>query len=122
MEGKGEEELEAQTSLRSETSRSSGMAGGHGAVATSSNASSTASISRKGSGSKIRNFMRGLTGSEKKDELDDGIPGQSSELEAAEGNGGSSTPKIEAIEPQSSSGLRRVLYTANVGDARAVLW
>lgn len=30
--------------------------------------------------------------------------------------------RVEAIEPKSEKGVRRVLYTANVGDARAVLW
>ena len=63
---------------------------------------------RRSSGSKIKAFVKSLTGASKEDELDE--------------SSASSTPGIEAIEPRSEKGLRRVLYTANVGDARAVLW
>ena len=101
MEGKGEDELEAQTSLAEESRSREG----------------SNSLARKMSGRRIRNFVRGLTGSEKKDSngsavLEDG----SSAVDDSD------VDKVDAIEPQSERGLRKVLYTANVGDARAVLW
>ena len=71
-------------------------------------------LGRKASGGKrIRDFMKGLTGSGNesgKDETDDSTKSTAP-----------STPKVEAIDPKSEGGMRRVLYTANVGDARAVL-
>lgn len=109
MEGKGEEELEAQTSLVSGSRRSStggGISGGGG----------SGSLVRKmsGNGKKLKNFMRGLTGSDKKE--DDPIEDEPAYVSAEDGS------KVEAIEPTSERGVKRVLYTANVGDARAVLW
>jgi protein phosphatase PTC1 len=43
--------------------------------------------------------------------------GDAEKMPIADGN-----TQVELIEPKSDKGLRRVLYTANVGDARAVLW
>lgn len=63
------------------------------------------------SGRRIRDFVRGLTGSGDKDKDNDEIAVVEDPV-----NG------IEAIEVNSEKGLKRVLYTANVGDARAVLW
>lgn len=64
------------------------------------------------SGRRIRDFVRGLTGTGDKDkDANDDIA-----VVEDPGNG------VEAIEASSEKGLKRVLYTANVGDARAVLW
>lgn len=95
MESKGEEELEAQ--LESAPSDPKGSSGG---------------IQRKHSGRRLREFVRGLTSSEKR------ASGEAVEdIEEPEN-------KVEAIEAkveEGGKGMRRVLYTANVGDARAVL-
>jgi protein phosphatase PTC1 len=103
MDGKGEEELEAQTSVDSKTRRGS-MGGGSGSMGGAGNEQ----LRRKSSGRRIRDFVGRLTGSSGKDdgEIEEVTP----------------EPKVDAIEPKSEHGLRRVLYTANVGDARAVLW
>jgi protein phosphatase PTC1 len=103
MDGKGEEELEAQTSVDSKIRRGS-MGGGSGSVG----GAGTEQLRRKSSGRRIRDFVGRLTGSGGKDdgEIEEVTP----------------EPKVDAIEPKSEHGLRRVLYTANVGDARAVLW
>lgn len=82
-----------------------GSAGFMGGAATPSN---DGSLRRKMSGRRIRDFVRGLTSSGRVDDSaieDDSID-----------------EHIEAIEPKSEHGIRKVLYTANVGDARAVLW
>lgn len=120
MEGKGEAELEAQTSLAEESRRSSigaGTGGGIGGVGASGNGSGSGngSLGRKMSGRKIRDFVRGLTGTEKKDDEGEGAE-DSHMINTPDGN------RVEAIEPKSEKGLKKVLYTANVGDARAVLW
>jgi len=107
LEGKGEDELEAQTSGQDMSRRSSmgaGSSGGIGGAATPEH-----SLRRKLSGRRIRDFVRGLTGGTPKDES------------AIEDEQLSPDGRIEALEPKSTNGLRRVLYTANVGDARAVL-
>lgn len=107
IKGNGEEELEAQTSGQSLSRRSSmgaGSAGMMGGAATPDQ-----NLRRKLSGRRIRDFVRGLTGSTRENDSavdDEPLP---------EG------PQIDAIEPASSNRLRRMLYTANVGDARAVL-
>lgn len=95
LEGKGEEELEAQ--LGADGSRRGSEVG-------------TGPIQRKHSGRRIRDFVRGLTSSEKRGSVDDG--------EVVEDDVGSG---VEAIEAEDQGGVKRVLYTANVGDARAVL-
>jgi protein phosphatase PTC1 len=108
MEGKGEDELEAQTSLDITTPSSrSSMVGGNGVLGGTA-INFNGSLGRKSSGRRIRDFVGRLTGSDKKEDED--IEDISPE------------PKVDAIEPKSEKGLRRVLYTANVGDARAVLW
>lgn len=97
MESKGEEELEAQLDA--------------GAGGDRRNSQGAGSMQRKHSGRRLRNFVRGLTGTEKRN---------SDELEAEESTEG----RVEAIEAKADKekgGMRRVLYTANVGDARAVL-
>lgn len=77
-----------------------GIAGGNG---------EGGGLSRKMSGRRIRDFVRGLTGSGDKDkaEGDEQVLGDED--------------KVDAIEATSEKGIKRVLYTANVGDARAVL-
>jgi protein phosphatase PTC1 len=116
MHGKGEEELEQQTSLsirsreNSTTASTSASTDGNG----NSN-NNSGGLARKMSGRRIRDFVKGLTSSGNNDEAveeeDDGIA-----VPASDGT------KIDAIEPKSDKPLKRVLYTANVGDARAVLW
>ncbi|KAK8844767.1 hypothetical protein IAR55_006617 [Kwoniella newhampshirensis] len=113
MDGKGEDELEAQTSLQPSSRRSSMGAGTSGQMGGAASASGgSGSMSRKMSGRRIRDFVKSLTGSGKNDD------------EAVEDDSFVSTTdgsKVEAIEPRSDKGIKRVLYTANVGDARAVL-
>jgi protein phosphatase PTC1 len=116
MEGKGVEELEAQTSLISETE--GGSRGSEGESGT---------LGRKMSGRRIRDFVRGLTGhgngSGGGAGGDEGyVPAQDQGGIVAAGAADGS--KVEAIEVGNGDGKvwKRVLYTANVGDARAVLW
>ena len=101
MDGKGEAELEAVTASRSASS--SDIAGGSGVVGGVSDVPKE----RRSSARKFKDLLKGFTSS--KDNEDDG-------------GDETPTPKVEAIEPRSDKGLRRVLYTANVGDARAVIW
>ncbi|WVF66559.1 hypothetical protein IAT40_001299 [Kwoniella sp. CBS 6097] len=119
LEGRGEEELEAQTSLEAGRRRSSMGAGTSGAIggAGAPGGNNGGGMVRKMSGRRIRDFVKSLTGSSNnKDdenaiaEEDDGMIG------AADGS------RVEAIDPSvNTPGVRRVLYTANVGDARAVI-
>lgn len=115
MEGKGEDELEAQTSLNPRSRESSiggGTSGGMGGASDTGSAGG-GPLGRKMSGRRIRDFVKGLTSSNSNDEeaIDEPV-----HVTAADGS------RIEAIEPKSDKPLKRVLYTANVGDARAVLW
>jgi serine/threonine protein phosphatase PrpC len=107
MHGKGEDELEAQTSL-SVRAREDSIG------ASSSGDGTDSGLKRKMSGRRIRNFVKGLTSSGSNEEAveDDGIA-----VSASDGS------RVDAIDPKSQSDkpLKRVLYTANVGDARAVL-
>lgn len=112
MEGRGEEELEALTSHTSERSSVSGGTGG----STGGASGSGGSLGRKSSGKRIRDFVGRFTGiaGDKKEE--EGDEDESATVTVVDG------AKVDAIEPKSEKALRRVLYTANVGDARAVLW
>lgn len=114
LEGKGEEELEALTSQPG-TGRRASMGGGSsgviGGAGTPGGNGESGGLSRKMSGRRIRDFVRGLTGSGDKDKSD----GDDQVLAADEN-------RVDAIEAKSEKGIKRVLYTANVGDARAVLW
>ncbi|WWD22679.1 hypothetical protein CI109_107172 [Kwoniella shandongensis] len=112
LEGKGEEELEAQTSLQQSTRRSSMGAGTSGQMGGASATGGSGSMSRKMSGRRIRDFVKSLTGGGKND--DEALEDESF-VSAPDGT------RVEAIEPRSEKGIKRVLYTANVGDARAVL-
>lgn len=105
MHGKGEDELEAQTSL-SVRSREDSIG------ASSSGDGTDSGLKRKMSGRRIRDFVKGLTSSGSNEEVveDDGIA-----VSASDGT------RVDAIDPKSDKPLKRVLYTANVGDARAVL-
>ena len=113
MHGKGEEELERQTSL-SIRSRENSIGAGSGSVGGASDTGTESGLGRKKSGRRIRDFVKGLTSSggneDAVEEEDDGIA-----VSASDGN------KVDAIEPKADKPLKRVLYTANVGDARAVL-
>ncbi|WOO82399.1 Protein phosphatase 2C 1 [Vanrija pseudolonga] len=107
LEGRGEDELEAQTSQNPSSRRSSMGGGSAGFMGGAATPSTDGSLRRKMSGRRIRDFVRGLTSSGRVDDsaIDDD----------------STDEHIEAIEPKSEHGIRKVLYTANVGDARAVL-
>lgn len=105
MEGKNEEELEAQTSGQME--RRGSMGGGSSGFVGGA-AAQEGSLRRKMSGRRIRDFVRGLTG-HVKDES------------AIDDDSASDGANIETLNPQCDNGIRRMLYTANVGDARAVL-
>ena len=112
MDGRGEEELEAQTGLGSEKgSIGGGTSGSIGGAATSS----SGVVGRNKSGRRIREFVGRFTGAsgDKRDEEEEE---EAPTVTAAEGS------RVDAIEPKGVAGLKRVLYTANVGDARAVLW
>lgn len=115
MDGHGEEELEAQTGLGDKASIGGGTSGAVGGSASAAS-TSTGMLGRNKSGRRLRDFVGRLTGSsgDKKDEEPE--ESDSATMTAADGS------RIDAIEPKSEGGLRRVLYTANVGDARAVLW
>ena len=105
---KTHEEIETQTSSMSSRTNSIGGASGAGPGSPKNDSE----IARKSSGKRLRDFVKGLTGNNEKREED-------------EDEGISHTPpgpRVEAIEARSETQTRRVLYTANVGDARAVLW
>lgn len=109
MEGRGEDELEAQTSGTS--SRRSSMGGGtSGGMGGAASPSQDQSLRRKMSGRRIRDFVRNLTGTTKENDF------------AVDDDAGSDDgPRIDTVEPKADGAIRRVLYLANVGDARAVL-
>ncbi|KAK4683518.1 protein phosphatase PTC1, partial [Tremellales sp. Uapishka_1] len=109
MEGRGEDELEAQTQLAPHSRRSSSGAGSGGGIGGVS--ATGGGLGRRMSGRRIRDFVKGLTGTTSGDRSKDD---EAVEDEDAAG-------KVDAIEPRSERGLKRVLYTANVGDARGVL-
>ncbi|WRT63225.1 uncharacterized protein IL334_000128 [Kwoniella shivajii] len=123
MEGKGEEELEAQTSLHPGSRRdsmgggTSGATGGAGAVSNPNG--NGEGLRRKMSSKKIRDFVKSLTGSSSSNnkEDDNAIDEEDDDdmIKTVDGS------KVEAIDPASEGNVRRVLYTANVGDARAVI-
>lgn len=109
LEGRGDDELEAMTSHYGSSRRSS-MGAGSGGVVGGAATPTAEGLRRKLSGRRIRDFVRGLTGSGREHE------------EAIEDDATSSdSGRIETIEPKSEHGIRRMLYTANVGDARAVI-
>ena len=120
MKGRGEEELESQTSQGSSTRRTSmggGTSGSVGGASMPRSDSQESGLGRKTSGRRIRDFVKGLTTtSSDKEKGDEDNGGDGAILTAADGS------RVEAIEAKSGKALRRVLYTANVGDARAVLW
>lgn len=110
-EGKGEEEIDADVHPEASGGGPSGSGSANG---------SSLDLRRRssGTGRRIRDFVGRLTGSssDKKEESSaSAVQDDTDENNAAHGG-------VEAIEPTSEHGLRRVLYTANVGDARAVLW
>jgi protein phosphatase PTC1 len=128
LEGKGIEELEKLTaSNRTDGSGSTtvGGAAGAGANPDESISSGGATVQRRSSRKMIKDFVKGLTGSNEETSPTEtyetvpdatGAPKEGS-MPIADGH-----HMVELIEPKSSKSLRRVLYTANVGDARAVLW
>lgn len=135
MEGKGEEELEKLTARRS-------AAGGSASIEQDDNGSGGSTMQRKSSGRRIKDFVGRLTGSASGSKENSPPPSSSttdaettttttttaaSTTSSAESSVSSSmqiadgTNQLDLIEATSDKGLRRVLYTANVGDARAVL-
>jgi len=112
MEGKGEAALEAQTTAQ----MGQGQLGGGSSGAVGGAGSANAANGRKSSGKRLRDFVGRITGNgNSSDKADSDAEGSDEPTPIADGS------RIEAIEPKSERGLRRVLYTANVGDARAVL-
>jgi protein phosphatase PTC1 len=67
------------------------------------------------SGRRIRDFVKGLTSSGGNEEAVEADEDDTVAVSASDGS------KVDAIDPKSDKPLKRVLYTANVGDARAVL-
>ncbi|WWC97553.1 hypothetical protein V866_004437 [Kwoniella sp. B9012] len=122
MQGKGEDELEAQTALQPGSRRSS-MGGGTsgqmgGAGAPGNGSSSSGGMVRKMSSKRIKDFVKSLTGSGSSNSKDDENALAEDEDDVIKAEDGT---KVEAIDPANDPNLRRVLYTANVGDARAVI-
>lgn len=129
MEGKGEEELEHLTRQNKGPASMTGSGAGIGGAAATSEGSSSdsgASVTRKPStGGRIKNFMKGLAGA--RDAMMEDEPEATpttaqantltSNMAIADGR-----HHVDLLVPKSEKGLKRVLYTANVGDARAVLW
>ncbi|GMK53539.1 hypothetical protein CspeluHIS016_0101250 [Cutaneotrichosporon spelunceum] len=110
MEGRGEDELEAETSGHSPSRRSSMGAGSSGGIGGAASPSYEQSLRRKMSGRRIREFVRGLTGSHKADDS------------AVDDDEASDVGRdFETMDPVCETGTRRVLYLGNVGDARAVI-
>ncbi|KAJ9126843.1 hypothetical protein QFC24_001876 [Naganishia onofrii] len=130
MEGKGEEELEHLTSQNKSSANMSASSGVNtGGVAGDSAAADSeggASVTRKpSSGGRLKNFMKNLAG-QREAMLDDeatatpastNTTAPTSDIAIADGR-----HPVDLFVPHSDKGLKRVLYTANVGDARAVLW
>jgi len=130
LEGRGIEELERLTA----GGGSSATIGGAAAAGTNpdeSISSGGATVQRRSSRRMIKDFVKGLTGSSKDsgssssnetpiETIPDGTPSalaKEGSMPIADGH-----HMVDLIEPKSEKPLRRVLYTANVGDARAVLW
>lgn len=123
MEGKGEEELEKLTSRKSSTNLDGTPSSS--SIGTNLEAST---IQRKSSGRRIKAFVKGLTGARDKevpDESETASLASAVDTESASEAGGmpiaDGKNHLDLIDAKSEKGLRRVLYTANVGDARAVL-
>ncbi|WWC57603.1 uncharacterized protein I303_100135 [Kwoniella dejecticola CBS 10117] len=122
MEGRGEEELEAQTALQPGSRRSS-MGGGTsgqmgGAGAPGNGSSSSGSLARRMSSKRIKDFVKSLTGSTSSSNKDDDDAVAEDDEDVIKAEDGT---KVEAIDPGENPSIKRVLYTANVGDARAVI-
>lgn len=134
LEGKGIEELERLTSAGGGSKAVVGGAASNAQNQDESISSGGASVQRRSSRRMIKDFVKGLTGNGKDSTGDSGngkdggsfetIPDGTPSPLAREG----SMPiadghhMVDLVEPKSEKKLRRVLYTANVGDARAVLW
>jgi len=136
LEGKGIEELERLTSAGGGSKAVIGGAASSTQNPDESISSGGASVQRRSSRKMIKDFVKGLTGNGKESSGADGgvskdgngsietIPDGTPSPLAREG----SMPiadghhMVDLVEPKSEKPLRRVLYTANVGDARAVLW
>lgn len=118
IEGKGEEELEEPPARRpSMGGGTSGHVGGAASETSSAPSTGASGLGRKSSGRRIRDFMKGLTGGSDKEKGEEEDAPDSNDILQAVPEGS----RVEAMEPRSEKGLKRVLYTANVGDARAVL-
>ncbi|KAI5455003.1 mgpp2cl-1, protein phosphatase 2C-like protein 1 [Naganishia albida] len=127
MEGKGEEQLEELTRQNRGPASLTGSSAGIGGAAAPSEGSGSeggASVTRKPSTTgRLKNFMKGLAGARDSmldDETEATPPTQTktptSNMPIADGR-----HQVDLFIPKSEKGLKRVLYTANVGDARAVL-
>jgi protein phosphatase PTC1 len=131
LQGKGIEELER---LTAGGGSSATMGGAAAANPDESISSGGATVQRRSSRRMIKDFVKGLTGSSKDsgssssgsteatpiETIPDGTPSalvKEGSMPIADGH-----HMVDLIEPKSEKPLRRVLYTANVGDARAVLW
>lgn len=119
IEGKGEEELEEPPARRPSMGGGTlGHVGGAASETSSAPSTGASGLGRKSSGRRIRDFMKGLTGGSDKEKGEEEDAPDSNDILQAVPEGS----RVEAMEPRSEKGLKRVLYTANVGDARAVLW
>jgi protein phosphatase PTC1 len=140
LEGKGIEELERLTSAGGGSKATVGGAASSAQNQDESLSSGSASVQRRSSRKMIKDFVKGLTGGKESSSSGDSGSATGS---GRDGNGsletipdGTPSPlaregsmpiadghhMVDLVEPKSEKPLRRVLYTANVGDARAVLW
>ena len=139
LEGKGIEELERLTSAGGGSKATIGGAASSTQNQDESISSGSASVQRRSSRKMIKDFVKGLTGGKESSSSGDSGSATGS---GRDGNGsletipdGTPSPlaregsmpiadghhMVDLVEPKSEKPLRRVLYTANVGDARAVL-
>lgn len=122
LEGKGIEELEKLTAANR---GGSGVSAAANATNPDESISSDgATVQRRSSRKMIKDFVKNLTSSK---DSSDGPPETMPDPQSESSSGGNMIiadggQMVDLIDPPKDKHIKRVLYTANVGDARAVLW